>query len=398
MKGFLNLFLQNLIGDSLMDIEKTEVCSYCGKLFTKDDLVEFENVMVCKECKDKVVICENCDEIIAREDSLRANGYNYCRDCFNDNFVYCDDCGDLIEMDNAYFSESNNCYYCNDCYRSDDECDCDDDGDSFWDLSLEDKPKITKDFSTFGIELETIASDEADVNAMSTDGWKCVYDSSIRGRGREFVSPILTGNNGLIAVKDFVKRLNEDKYRVDSSCGIHVHYGLTTGKIKDYLFLNALMIGYKEVEHWIYDFIAPSRRTLSFCKPIDTNFLYESFAHPVKTKVTNFKHRFYGTQQKNALEDRERYHYYDKRYYGLNIHSIFFRGTVEIRYHNGSLNFEKIKNWIKINQTILNYIYKNRKHPILLKKLKSIDSIEKNKILSKNLIKYIKERTKSFET
>lgn len=43
------------------------------------------------------------------------------------------------------------------------------------------------------------------------------------------------------------------------------------------------------------------------------------------------------------------------RYYGLNIHSYFYQSTIEIRYHSGTINFEKIINWIKINQAIISY-------------------------------------------
>ena len=39
--------------------------------------------------------------------------------------------------------------------------------------------------------------------------------------------------------------------------------------------------------------------------------------------------------------------YNDSRYRGFNLHSRILQGTIEYRYHHGTLNFESISNWLR---------------------------------------------------
>jgi hypothetical protein len=45
--------------------------------------------------------------------------------------------------------------------------------------------------------------------------------------------------------------------------------------------------------------------------------------------------------------------YNDARYHGLNLHARVYLGTIEFRYHSGTNNPTKIKNWITICQSIV---------------------------------------------
>ena len=45
--------------------------------------------------------------------------------------------------------------------------------------------------------------------------------------------------------------------------------------------------------------------------------------------------------------------YNDARYIGLNMHARYYLGTIEFRYHSGTLNKTKITNWIKICNSIV---------------------------------------------
>lgn len=47
--------------------------------------------------------------------------------------------------------------------------------------------------------------------------------------------------------------------------------------------------------------------------------------------------------------------YDQSRYHGCNLHSIFYRGTLELRYHSGTISAEKIINWAHIHAMIVNY-------------------------------------------
>ena len=45
--------------------------------------------------------------------------------------------------------------------------------------------------------------------------------------------------------------------------------------------------------------------------------------------------------------------YNDSRYCGMNMHSRIINGSIEFRYHSGTINQEKILNWVKICTAIV---------------------------------------------
>ena len=48
--------------------------------------------------------------------------------------------------------------------------------------------------------------------------------------------------------------------------------------------------------------------------------------------------------------------YNDCRYFGFNLHSLFYRDTIEFRYHAGTIEPEKIMSWSKLLRSILIYV------------------------------------------
>ena len=60
------------------------------------------------------------------------------------------------------------------------------------------------------------------------------------------------------------------------------------------------------------------------------------------------------TKNKNEIAYKKRDKYDESRYYGVNFHSLFAKyGTVEIRWHEGTLSPKKILYWVAIHQHIL---------------------------------------------
>lgn len=97
---------------------------------------------------------------------------------------------------------------------------------------------------TFGIEFETtvphrlVADGTIRVGGYSgpgaatpglPEGWGAKSDGSIRSsRGRvgvEFVSPVLSGADGLRQIKRVCEKFREWDVKVNDSCGLHVHVG-----------------------------------------------------------------------------------------------------------------------------------------------------------------------------
>jgi len=59
---------------------------------------------------------------------------------------------------------------------------------------------------------------------------------------------------------------------------------------------------------------------------------------------------WYG-RERVRVDTKSKYHH--SRYFGINIHSWFFRRSLEFRYHSGTLNPVKITNFIMICQAFV---------------------------------------------
>ena len=91
------------------------------------------------------------------------------------------------------------------------------------------KDRINTD-RKFGIELEAY-NEDADRHSKFKGGglqkisdWKAVHDGSVQGGYcTEVVSPPMTGSKGVEAVEAVTKAMRDAKYKVNETCGFHVH-------------------------------------------------------------------------------------------------------------------------------------------------------------------------------
>lgn len=165
--------------------------------------------------------------------------------------------------------------------------------------------------------------------------WKIVTDSSVTGNALELVSPILKGRDGLNQLEKVLKALNEVGGKVDKTCGIHVHHGVddyTADNMKN-LFVTVL-----KFEDVLDSFVPESRRRDNnrYCHSISSVF----YGNKEKTIA-----RLMGATSFSDLESI----LYD-RYLKLNYQAYLRHGTIEFRQHAGSTDFEKISNWVKLTQ------------------------------------------------
>lgn len=189
---------------------------------------------------------------------------------------------------------------------------------------------------TFGIEIEAFNCDRAHLASVLRDNgieartetwnhstrpyWKVTTDSTIRGFAPfELVSPILKGQDGLLQVKKVCEILNSLNVKVNKSCGLHVHHD--AGDFRTNNFENLFWL-YKKAETAIDSLVSRSRRNgNTFCKTL---------------------------RQKSFGRMR-----YD-RYHKVNLTAYEDHGTVEFRQHNGTIDCNKITNWIQLTQLMVN--------------------------------------------
>jgi hypothetical protein len=173
----------------------------------------------------------------------------------------------------------------------------------------------------FGVEIETHRCDDH-INVRGDTVFGCKRDGSIDGM--EFVSPVLYGDEGLDEVRKICGHARRLNWRINSSCGIHLHLDLSD-ESNDSCFKVALAYG-ATYDFWT-SFISNARKRNYYCAP---------------TKYTPAD-----IVGKDDFHDWAHWASQGDRYWWCNWYAYTKQKTVEIRHHAASLNPTKLCNWIK---------------------------------------------------
>lgn len=228
----------------------------------------------------------------------------------------------------------------------------------------------------FGVEIEFLATvsreevvrkicsngitcyDEGYNHDDHIDHWKLVRDGSC---GLELVSPILSGEDGLRQIEVVCGVMKELHAKVDRSCGLHVHVDARGLSQKD---IAKVFIGYARYEP-MFDALMPESRRRNFnsyCASIKSAVQYaEDFSDDLRRAYN----RYFGT-----------------RYTKVNLESLIRHGSIEFRQHSGTIESEKINNWIVLMVGFVDEIIKYRmatKLPVMtLASFKTLFGIKSN--------------------
>ena len=184
-------------------------------------------------------------------------------------------------------------------------------------LLHDDKIAMARALTAAGIDIQV-----SHYTHSTTSYWKMVDDASLRGgNGYELVSPKLYGENGLDQIRTVCRVLAEQGARVNVTCGLHVHHDAADYKAKH--FENVLRL-YGRAESVLDSMMPKSRRenNNTYCRSVD------------------------------GIAGRIGYSRMG-RYYKVNFESYQRHGTVEFRHHSGTIEADKIINWVLITQRIM---------------------------------------------
>lgn len=182
--------------------------------------------------------------------------------------------------------------------------------------------------------------------------WKVVSDSSIRResrRGRstnasyavEFVSPICKYED-IETIQELIRKLRSAGAKVNDSCGIHIHVDASPHDVKTLRNIVNIMAAKEDL---LYKALKVNVLREHYCAKADTRFLDElNSKRP--SSMSDFEHIWY-----NGPSGRN-YHYDETRYHGLNLHSVFSKGTIEFRLFNSTLHAGEIKSYIQLCMAI----------------------------------------------
>lgn len=231
-----------------------------------------------------------------------------------------------------------------------------------------------------------------------------VYDGSIEG---DFPFEIntcpISGDSFLESMKSLSDVLIDSGCDVNDTCGYHVH---VNSKDLNYYDIRKFAFIYVKIEDYIFKCIPEHRRHSDFCyKCKDTIreiFLGRVFKKvPKKASVKgNSIKRFYSIRSHieneripEILNYRKREKYFDRRYWAMNFHSWFFRGSLENRCYEGTIKYENIVNWGMFWATIIDFAVENCESDIkdLPEGYRCLEKIfgEKSEILNWLVSRYI---------
>ncbi len=175
-------------------------------------------------------------------------------------------------------------------------------------------------------------------NHRTASYWKVTTDGSLGSNysiNSEIVSPILSGDAGFAEVTKVCRVLLSLGCKVNKKCGLHVHIGARNESLA---FFKTLARLYHKAEPVIDSFLAPSRRGYAntFCGPVRIN-------QPALEMATNMEQIALALGQDHGLANVRS----ARRYRKLNVLSFWQHGTVEFRQHQGTIEAEKVCNWVR---------------------------------------------------
>lgn len=186
--------------------------------------------------------------------------------------------------------------------------------------------------------------------------WKLMSDSSIRaerktagryesvGNGEyqvEMVTPKLTYAE-LPKLQECVRRVRKAGAKANSSCGIHVHVDASNHNRQS--LKNLIGIMYSKEDILFKALQVDPIRARDFCQKVREPMLRQArtLSSDETTDLTQLEKIWY----EGNVESTEHYNW--TRYYALNLHSVFFRGTVEWRCFNSTLHAGKVAAYVNL--------------------------------------------------
>ena len=186
--------------------------------------------------------------------------------------------------------------------------------------------------------------DPWEVRAADGRVWQVMRDSSVTGGGAEIVSPICRYED-LETIQNVARAVKAIGARTDSTCGIHIHIDGARFNASELARLAKLT--YSQEDLIVKALQSESRIAGNGsvpCRQVDEYFIERLRQAGTLGSIEQLNRAWYGSDNGYRSQD----HYDSSRYAGLNLHSVFYRGTVEFRYFNATLHAGKIKSYIQL--------------------------------------------------
>jgi hypothetical protein len=171
--------------------------------------------------------------------------------------------------------------------------------------------------------------------------WKIVNDASLSGvpshLRAELVSPVLTYDD-IPQFQEIVRAVRRAGGKVNSQCGIHIH--IDAEPFDGRKLGNLAKMVYKQEPLILHALGISSNRLSQYTRPVSDDLIRSIEQHRPTTK-SELNRIWYG------YHNSQPQHYDRTRYRGLNLHNVWYRGTVEFRWFESTLHAGKIKAYLQ---------------------------------------------------
>ena len=186
--------------------------------------------------------------------------------------------------------------------------------------------------------------------------WKLMSDSSIRGERKidfgyrstsddeyqvEMVTPKLTYAE-LPKLQECVRRVRKAGAKANNSCGIHVHVDAANHNRQS--LKNLIGIMYSKEDILFKALQVDPIRARDYCQKVREPMLRQ--ARTLSSDETNDLTQLERVWYEGNVENTDHYNW--TRYHALNLHSVFYRGTVEWRCFNSTLHAGKVAAYVNL--------------------------------------------------
>ena len=400
--------------------ERDNNCFDCKDKIEEKDRNKFNNRIYCKSCYDEAIqICDECGKKeesgtefvpVFVEDSGKQKLVTLCIKC----------CKTVSKCGNQFCKisvkatkevcESCDNHYC-DAHTDGHKCTGAEPRHLFRNVSTnfmngeENKAKHIFNKRCVGIELEAINGnpDKAMDNLNRNIG--VVHDGSIEGNMPiELVTPPARYNDLEDILVNSTRCLKDAGFKINKSCGVHMHIDSPDFN-NDGNKLFQVIATYYAIEPVIFSMLPKSRRNNKYALPLkswidETKMMKLSSENITYSDLEEIWYKSRSSEKIGYYKDDK---YDSSRYHGFNMHCIFRYNHLELRYHHGTLNPVKIRNWINMNLLFVDWAVDNYDKNVVNAIFHANTPLEKLRIMvrhmkiSRELRRYITRNMKKFE-
>lgn len=311
-------------------------CGVCHAVLDENHTSRCENCAACENCCT-CYMCRSCD---VRVSDLE------CVDCER-----CSDCGCSCNI----CRDCDNGISCDSCNRCEDCCACESRKYTRRKCEIHKFTATDKQLSVnslrrlLGTEIEVSQG----ASTYETDSvfakWhvSVVNDGSLPVSGSEIVTSPASGDLWVDMVASICKAMTsaDSGAKIDSSCGLHVHVDAGDLNIWDVRRFVRLYAG---VEQAVFDLTKVDiNRCRRYARPCGDRFntMFNDSGKDAKKLFMRRHYRVSPSASDRDVHAATQHKYDDARYNAVNLHSYFYRGTIEFRHHQGTVSADDITHW-----------------------------------------------------